>query len=113
VTVHRRDCSVVRKMDPENQSRLVDVDWAERQSESRFLVDLHVQAGDRKGLLRDISSVFANAEIDVVGVNTQSDRRNDQASMRFTVEVCDMSQLSRVIDRLAQIPDVLDVRRLV
>jgi GTP pyrophosphokinase len=113
VTVHRRDCSVVRKMDPENQSRLVDVNWAERQSESRFLVDLHVQAGDRKGLLRDISSVFANAEIDVVGVNTQSDRRNDQASMRFTVEVSDMSQLSRVIDRLAQIPDVLDVRRLV
>jgi GTP pyrophosphokinase len=113
VTVHRRDCTVVRKMDPANQARLVDVNWAEKQSESRFLVDIHVQAGDRKGLLRDISSVFANAEIDVVGVNTQSDRKNDQASMRFTVEVCDMSQLSRVMDRLAQIPDVMSVRRLV
>lgn len=31
--------------------------------------------------------------------------------MRFTAEVGDMNQLSRVIDRLAQIPDVLDVRR--
>jgi (p)ppGpp synthase/HD superfamily hydrolase len=31
--------------------------------------------------------------------------------MRFTAEVADMTQLSWVIDRLAQIPDVIDVRR--
>ncbi len=111
VTVHREDCSVVRKMDAENRARLVDVAWADAQPDSRFLVDIHVFAGDRKGLLRDISSVFANAEIDVLGVNTQSDLRNDRASMRFTAEVADMNQLSWVIDRLAQIPDVIDVRR--
>lgn len=111
VTVHRKDCSVVRKMDPANRERLIEVAWADGQQESRFLVDIHIQAADRKGLLRDISSVFADAEIDVLGVNTQSDRRHDQASMRFTAEVSDMVQLSRVIDRLAQIPDVLDVRR--
>jgi GTP pyrophosphokinase len=111
VTVHRRDCSVVRKMDAVNRARLVGVAWADTQRDSRFLVDIHVHACDRKGLLRDISSVFANAEIDVLGVNTQSDRRNERASMRFTAEVADMAQLSRVIDRLAQIPDVIDVRR--
>ncbi len=111
VTVHRRDCAVVRKMDAENRARLVDVAWADTQRDSRFLVDIHVLAGDRKGLLRDISSVFANAEIDVLGVNTQSDRKRDRANMRFTAEVTDMTQLSRVIDRLAQIPDVIDVHR--
>ena len=74
-------------------------------------MDIHVFAADRKGLLRDISSVFANAEIDVIGVNTQSDLREDRASMRFTAEVADMNQLSWVIERLAQIPDVIDVRR--
>ncbi len=111
VTVHRQDCAVVRKMDAQNKARLVDVAWADTQQDSRFLVDIHVLAGDRKGLLRDISSVFANAEIDVLGVNTQSDRRSDQASMRFTAEVADMAQLSRVMERLAQVPDVIDVRR--
>jgi GTP pyrophosphokinase len=113
VTVHRRDCAVVAKMDAGNRARLIDVDWAGNQQQSRFLVDIQVLAADRKGLLRDISSVFANAEIDVLGVNTQSDRRHDQANMRFTVEVLDMAQLSRVIDRLAQVPDVIDVRRQV
>jgi len=111
VTVHRHDCPVVRKMDSANRARVVEVAWAESQADSRFLVDIHVIAGDRKGLLRDISSVFANAEVSVLAVNSQSNQRHERASMRFTAEVADMNQLSRVIDRLAQIPDVMDVRR--
>ncbi len=111
VTVHREDCPVVGNMNAQDRARLVEVAWAEAQPESRFLVDIHVLAGDRKGLLRDISSVFANAEVDVVGVHTQSDLRNDRASMRFTAEVTNMTELSQVIDRLAQVPDVIDVRR--
>jgi GTP pyrophosphokinase len=111
VTVHRQSCPVVKKLDAAGRARLVNVQWAEAPSDATFLVDIQVHAGDRKGLLRDITSVFANAEIDVLGVKTQSDRREDKATMRFTVEVRDMEQLSRVIERLAQVPDVLDVRR--
>ncbi len=111
VTVHRRDCPVVRKMDAEQRSRLAEVQWAGEQSATAFLVDVQIYAGDRKGLLRDISSVFANEEIDVLGVKTQSDRRHERASMCFTVEVRDMTQLSRVLDKLAQVPEVIDVRR--
>lgn len=111
VTVHRRDCAMVRKMDAQNTARLIDVDWAGSQQNSRFLVDIHVYAGDRKGLLRDISSVFANAEIDVLGMSSQTDRRHERANMRITAEVADMEQLSRVLEKLAQIPEVIDVRR--
>ena len=113
VTVHRQDCRVVQRMDEDNRARLIDVVWSDGQDQSHFMVDIQVLAQDRKGLLRDISSVFANAEIDVLGVNTQSDRRHDKASMRFTVEVSDMTQLSRVMGQLAQIPDIFDVRRQV
>jgi len=113
VTIHRQDCRMVQRMDAENRARLIDVVWADAQEKSRFMVDIQVLAQDRKGLLRDISSVFANAEIDVLGVNTQSDRRHENASMRFTVEVSNMNQLSRVMEQLEQIPDVDDVRRQV
>ena len=111
VTVHRQSCPVVKKLDATGRDRLVKVQWAGAPAEVAFLVDIQVHAGDRKGLLRDISSVFANAEIDVLGVQTQSDRRADRATMRFTVEVRNMQQLSAVMERLAQGPDVLDVRR--
>lgn len=111
ITVHRQDCSVVKRMTIEQQARLVPVDWADEQPASVFLVDIHIYASDRKGLLQDISSVFSNAEIDVLGVNTQSDRRQDTANMRFTVEVGNVSQLSQVLEKLAQVPDVLQVQR--
>jgi GTP pyrophosphokinase len=113
VTIHRQDCRVVQRMDEQNRARLIDVVWADSQQQSRFMVDIQILAQDRKGLLRDISSVFANTDIDVLGVNTQTDRHHEKASMRFTAEVSDMSQLSRVMEQLAQIPDVYDVRRQV
>ena len=113
VTIHRKDCGVVHRMDDEQLHRLIPVAWSEDQPQSAFLVDIHVFAADRKGLLRDVTSVFSNEEIDVLGVKTQTDRHKEKANMRFTVEVENISQLSRVLEKLDQVPDVLDVRRQV
>ncbi len=111
VTVHRRDCANVRNMPDRDKARLMDVRWAEQDVDAAYPVDLLVLAADRKGLLRDISAVFSDAEIDVVGVNTVSDRTNDRAKMRFTVEVKDVGQIEHMLAKLGQIPDVMDVRR--
>jgi GTP pyrophosphokinase len=70
-------------------------------------------AGDRKGLLRDISSVLTNEDVDVLGVKSQSNRRTDTAGFRFTVEIADMEQLGRILDRIQQLPEVLEARRVV
>ena len=111
VTVHRRDCPNVRHLPPGEQDRLVRVRWASQPEDATYPVDVLVIAADRKGLLRDISSVFADDDVDVVGVNTHSDRSTDTAAMRFTVEVRDMDHLELVLAKLKQVPDVLDVRR--
>ncbi|MGE5154524.1 MAG: ACT domain-containing protein, partial [Bdellovibrio bacteriovorus] len=111
VTVHRRDCSNVRHLPPGEQDRLVRVRWASQPADATYPVDVLVIAADRKGLLRDISSVFADDDVDVIGVNTHSDKSTDTAAMRFTVEVRDMEHLERVLAKLHQVPDVLDVRR--
>jgi GTP pyrophosphokinase len=111
VTVHRRVCPNVRHLPPGEQDRLVRVRWASQPEDATYPVDVLVIAADRKGLLRDISSVFADDDVDVVGVNTHSDRSTDTAAMRFTVEVRDMDHLELVLAKLKQVPDVLDVRR--
>jgi GTP pyrophosphokinase len=74
-------------------------------------VDIRITAADRKGLLRDISAILTNEEVDVLGVNTQSNRKMDRANMRFTIEINNMRQLSRLLEKIAQLPDVLAVRR--
>jgi GTP pyrophosphokinase len=111
VSIHRRDCTNLVKMPEHEKARLIHVRWAEQSTDAAYPVDLLVVAVDRKGLLRDISSVFSDADIYVLGVNTVSDRTKERATMRFTVEIKDLSQLDQVLSKLGQIPDVLDVRR--
>ena len=113
VTVHRRNCAMIRNLKEKEQDRLAQVTWADRSAGGTYPVDIRVIAGDRKGLLRDLSSILTNEEVDVIGVNTQSNRKIDQATMRFTVEITDMRQLSRILEKMAQLPDVIDVRRQV
>ena len=113
VTVHRRDCPNIRALQDEEKARLVTVHWSDEQQETRYAVDFLVMASDRKGLLRDISAILTNEDIDVIGVNTNSDRKTDSATMRFTVEVKDMKQLSRLLSKIEQLPDVNMVKRLI
>ncbi len=111
VTVHRRDCPMIRKVGDSLGDRLANVVWSRRHVAASYQVDIQVVASDRKGLLRDISSILTNEDVDLTGVNTKSDKRSDQAVMRFTIEITDMEQLSMVLGKIAQLPDVLEVKR--
>jgi len=114
ISIHRRDCSVINKMNESGRQRLINVVWAGRPddgSSGAYPVDIKVFAIDRKGLLRDISALFSNEDIDVIGVKTHSDKKQDRATMRFTVEIQNMQQLSRIIEKIMQMPDILEVKR--
>jgi len=62
-------------------------------------------------LLRDITSVLANEKINVIGVNTHTDKTDYAAHMRLTLEIRDIGELSRLLSRVGQIPNVLEVKR--
>jgi GTP pyrophosphokinase len=113
ITVHRRDCRAITDVPEDQRARLVAVRWNDQglAAARAFDVDVLVIAVDRKGLLRDVSSVFSDEEVTVVAVQTQSDRRTEQATMRFTAEITDLAQLRRIMTRLGQLPDVIEVRR--
>ncbi len=113
ITVHREDCSVIDKMDEPNRQRLIDVVWSGQRTGASYAVDVRVVAQTRKGLLRDLLSVFSNEEVDVTGVATRVDSKNDTTSMRFTVEIADVAQLHKVLTKIAQLPEVLEVKRQV
>jgi GTP pyrophosphokinase len=111
VTLHRQNCHNLRNLPPAEAERLIQVRWATQPTQALYPVDLFVIAADRKGLLRDVSSVFSDADVDVVGVNTHSDRSTACATMHFIIEIKNMQQLGQLNNRLQQIPDVLEVRR--
>ena len=111
VAVHRNSCLNITTLRDEDQDRLIEVEWARQPDTATYPVDIIITAADRKGLLRDVSSVLADEDANVIGTETQTDATNDRASMRFTVEVSDVDQLEQVCGKLRQLTDVIEVRR--
>ncbi len=111
VSIHRADCRNVLNLAGSEQARLIDVAWSGEAEES-YPVEVVVEAYDRKGLLRDVTAVVSNEEVNIVALDSVTDRSNHVVRMRLTVEVRDIEQLSRVLGRLAQLPNVSDCRRL-
>lgn len=111
VSIHARACPEYLRLAQEEPSRTVDVQWQARESGS-YPVDIWVRAWDRTGLLRDITAVLANEQVNVTGVQTQSDKQDGTATMRLTLEVPGLSKLSRVLTRIEQLPNIMEARRL-
>jgi len=111
VSIHARGCPDFLRMAQDDPARTVNVQWQARDS-AAYPVDILVRAWDRTGLLRDITSVLANEQVNVTGVQTQSDKQDGTATMRLTLEVPGLSKLSRVLTRIEQLPNVMEARRL-
>jgi len=110
VTVHRNDCQNLLRLKREEPERLIDVEWS-RGSQQTWVVDIYVRAFDRQGLLRDITEVLSNAQLNVTAVNTLTDPRSNQANMTLTLEMNEVEQLSRALTRLEQLPNVMEAVR--
>ncbi|MFQ6024395.1 MAG: GTP diphosphokinase [Acidiferrobacterales bacterium] len=110
VTIHRRDCPNTLRYYTEGDERLVQVSWG-REVGKTYPVDVEVTVYDRQGLLRDIASVLTNERINVVSVNTLSDKKANIGRMLLTLEIPDIETLSRALARIEQLPNVMGVRR--
>ena len=111
VSIHRGDCRRFLQLAEQHPERVIDVDWGSTPNE-RFEVDIAIEAYDRQGLLRDVTSMFANARINVLSIETQTNRKTHAATMRLTVEVGDLGSLSKLLERLNRLKNVISARRL-
>lgn len=109
VTIHRRDCSNALRYRNDSPQRLIEVEWGG--AAETYPVDIRVVANDRQGLLRDISSVLANEKINVIAVETISDKQKNLAYMTLTAEIGGIGELSRILDKIGQLPNIIEVKR--
>ncbi len=115
VSIHRADCNNIISLDETERMRLIEVDWGtdSERDDSRYQVEIRIDAFDRQGLLRDVSTVLANQKIDVVAVNTVSDPDLQTADMRLTVQIRNMGELATLMGQVRQLPNVSGVERVV
>lgn len=107
ITVHRADCHNVQRVDDEG--RLVPVSWGES-SKASYSVNIRLEAWDRVGLLRDITTLVADEKVSMHNMLTTT-HPDQTVTVLVGVEVDSVRQLSRVLQKLESIRDVFDVRR--
>jgi GTP pyrophosphokinase len=110
VSIHRQDCRNLLRLKDTSPERTISVDWGGVTDEG-FPVDVHLEAFDRRGLLRDISTVLTEEKTDILTSSTRTDRARNTASIELTLSVSSLEQLSRVLHRLNSLPNVFTVRR--
>jgi GTP pyrophosphokinase len=112
VTIHRRECPNMLRYGSVCPERLIEVDWG---SETRqpYQVDVRITAFDRPGLLRDVTAVLANDKVHVTGLNTVAGRTAHLVNIMLTVEIAGIDQLSQVLAKLTQVPNVVQASRAI
>jgi GTP pyrophosphokinase len=109
VSVHRRDCLNILQANATSRERLIEVSWGEKVTV--YPVDVQIEAYDRPGLIRDITTVLANEKVNVVDIYSHLDKHANIAVLNLTLALSSLNLLSRALDRLQQLPNVFSVRR--
>ena len=73
---------------------------------------VRIVGDDRQGLLRDVTSVLAALDIDVVSTRARSQSAGETATILLEVQADNVLQFARALDRLRRVPSVREVRRL-
>ena len=108
IMIHRQNCSNLSGLSSESAKRLVEADWGSL-NDKHYPVDVMIEAHDRQWLLRDISDILSREKINVVAINAQS--RHVRATIKLTLEVSGVAQLTRVIELIKGMPDIISAAR--
>lgn len=105
-TIHRQDCPNIMRI--RDKERLVRVSWGE--ARNTYPVPVRIKAYDRNGLMRDVSTIISEEGINMAKVSVDVNKKN-LAVFDLTLEVRDLAQLSKVLDRLENLDNVLEAQR--
>jgi guanosine-3',5'-bis(diphosphate) 3'-pyrophosphohydrolase len=107
VSVHRADCLNV--LNEAERERIVEVEWGT--VTRTYPVSVRIEAWDRVGLLRDITTVVTDEKVNMVGVRT-IENGDGSVTITTTLETTGIEQLSRLLSRIEIVRGVRSVERV-
>ena len=110
VSIHRKDCvNILREAD--SAERFIEVEWDE-DKQSSYQTEIQIIAADRKGLLSEITEVISDAKLTVTAINARSNKEKI-ATINLTIEITNVQQLDRLINKTKSMQGVIDVHRVI
>lgn len=109
VSIHRSNCASLAYLLLNHPERALPVSWGSRE-DGKYEVSILIRAYDRKWLLKDLTNIIAQANVNIVGVNTLS-QGGATAELKMNLKVSDFGQLSTLLGKLDAVPGVMEARR--
>ncbi|MGC9421237.1 MULTISPECIES: GTP diphosphokinase [Vibrio] len=111
ISVHRSDCEQLEELSHHAPERIINTVWG-RGFVGSYRLTLRVEAMERGGLLKDITTLLANEKIKVISMKSRSDYKRQLSIMDFELELNNIEVLQRISKRIEHIKDVMLVKRL-
>ncbi|MCX8641395.1 MULTISPECIES: GTP diphosphokinase [unclassified Gilliamella] len=110
ISIHRADCEQLQELKNHAPERITSAAWSEN-TQSSYTMIVRIIANDRSGLLRDITTIVANEKVNVLGVSSRSDTKQQLATIDMDLQIFDHDSLNRVLNKIKQLPDVVEAKR--
>jgi GTP pyrophosphokinase len=108
IIIHRQDCENILHLDPEKQAQLISVNWGAKKAS--YAVPIVIHAFNSHNLLNDVTHILAQAKIHIS--NAALDTHPDfSAKLNLTIQIENTDQLSQVLNKISQLPNIVDVKR--
>lgn len=111
ISVHRADCEQLAELRHHAPERIIATVWGQG-FVGHYHIAVRVSANERTGLVKDITTTLTNEKVKVAGMQSRVDYKKQMSIMDFDLEISDLETLSRIINRLEQIRDVVEAKRL-
>ncbi len=112
VSIHRSDCVNVLGMTDEEKERLIEAEWQKQENsqDALYVTDIKIYAIDRRNIVFDISKVFTEMLINVTSMTLRTNRQG-KATVNVAFEIHSVEQLNKVIAKIRNIDDIIDIER--
>lgn len=111
ISIHKRSCSNILSLPEAKRQRLIEVEWGQ-QGGSVYPVEISMTAYHRNSLMQDISTILANQKVSLLNINSNTNRDDQLVHTRMTIEIHSVDELVVIIDKLSQLQNVQEVRRI-
>ncbi len=109
ITIHRNNCPNAMSMKQRYPYRVIPARWRHKEEKANFRIDLYIKGTDREGVLSEVTKIISTYA-GLVSVNLKSIGRHFQG--KITVQLFDKHQLKKLIKKLSEHRDVIEVYRV-
>ncbi|MCR5420284.1 MAG: bifunctional (p)ppGpp synthetase/guanosine-3',5'-bis(diphosphate) 3'-pyrophosphohydrolase [Lachnospiraceae bacterium] len=112
VSIHRTDCINIINLAEMERARLIDAEWqqdGEKQSE-QYVAEINIYSVNKTGMLAEITRVLTEKNVSILKMNVRTSKQGT-ATTSISFEVTNKEELNKVIEKLENIEDIIDIER--